>query len=173
VDPNAVAVASLVIGVAALLVAVVAVPAARPLAFVIALVGIGVAAWFLLPGGSGPGSGPGPGPPTTSTGADPSITVSPRRASAGDPVTVTGTGFPPDSGVAFRFANATGQDFPIDGFAAADGEGRFSEQVRLTAPICDETGAILAFLGTNDRLPDPSGPVNQPIAETAITVTCP
>jgi hypothetical protein len=173
VDPNAVAVASLVIGVAALLVAVVAVPSARPLALVIALVGIGVAVYFLIDGTASVPADPHlPETPSDASPSDPSISVSPRSARAGDLVTVTGSGFPPDSGVAFRFANATGQDYPLDGFAAVDGDGHFRGQARLTAPDCDQTGAILVFLGTNDRLPDPSGPINQPVAEAPVTVAC-
>ncbi len=175
-DPDAVAVASLVIGVAALLVAVVAVPAARPLALVIALFGMGVAAYFLFAGG-GPGPGPTPGPSTDEPSGPsllgPSISVSPRSATAGAQVTVTGSGFPPDSGVAFGFANDTGQDFPIDGYAVVDAEGRFRTTATLTAPVCDRPGRILAFSGTNDRRPDPSGPVNEPVAEATVTVACP
>jgi hypothetical protein len=134
--------------------------------------GSGVAGYFLVDGtASVPGDPHLPETPAAGS-SDPSISVSPRSARAGDLVTVTGSGFPPDSGVAFRFANATGQDYPIDGFAAVDGDGHFRGQARLTAPDCDQTGAILVFLGTNDRLPDPSGPINQPVAEAPVTVAC-
>lgn len=180
-DPNAVAVASLVVAVAALFVGVVAVPSARPLALVIAVVGVGVAVYLLLPGGGvvgpqgpdGPGSGvtAAPGGPDAD-GAGPSITVTPASATAGDRVTVTGSGFPANSGVAFRYATVTGQDYPIDGFGQVDAAGRFRAETTLGGPACDETGRILAFLGTNDRLPDTSGPINQPVAEAAVAVAC-
>ena len=67
--------------------------------------------------------------PSATPTAGPAVTVSPTAGAAGDPVTVSGTGWEPGSALTLSYLDGAGQPVGSGARATADGDGTFS--VRL------------------------------------------
>jgi hypothetical protein len=121
-----------------------------------------------------PTKAPPPGErPTEQPSSGPELIAKPGTVSQGGELTVSGTGFEPDTGVSFRFKNSNGISWPIQGFAAADSGGRFREGLAATLPVCDMSGSVVAYYGQSaDMTRDAFG--NQPVevAKASVTVLC-
>lgn len=170
-DPN------LIVAIAALIVAVLAIPAvaraSRLVAGLVAAAAIGAIIYFALPTAPDTGGGrSGPAGPGGIFG--PSLTVSPGSATAGQGVTLSGHGFKPNSGVSFRYESQTGISYSISGFAAVGADGSFTTQSVLAAPACDESGRIQAYYGQSTDMTGGKwwGDTPEPVTATDVTVRC-
>ncbi len=109
----------------------------------------------------------------------PTLSVSPRAATVGQGVTVTGSGFEANGAVTFRF-QSNGVSWSVGGVGQAGVEGKFIDEVTLTlSQPCQMgsslSGTLLAYYGQSEDMTRNQwgGGVPKPVAESGmITVSC-
>ena len=80
------------------------------------------------------------------------MVVTPQIVSVGEYYTVSGSGFPPRSGITLRFFTSDSISFPVVDLLAVDQSGKFTfvPDRPFDSAFCGVRGAIVAFDGSSD-----------------------